>query len=285
MKKLLFQLDTDGLASVFDTVVGFDGGADHVIPIAGVTPERALDLVDGAIYTRGPKDKKHTALFIGGSDMAAGEALLAAVRGRFFSGFRVSVMLDSNGGNTTAAAAVALLAEATPLGGKRAVVLAGTGPVGSRAAALLAREGASVRLASRARARAEAACAELGRRFGVTLEPVATPDRAATAAALAGAAIVLAAGKAGVELLGEDGWSGHPSLELVADVNTAPPAGIAGIDLMDRGTERAGKRAFGGIGIGALKLRLHRACVARLFDSNDLVLDAEEIYAIARSIG
>ncbi|HSR61944.1 MAG TPA: methylenetetrahydrofolate dehydrogenase, partial [Gammaproteobacteria bacterium] len=29
MKKLLFQLDTDPHFAVFDTVVGYDGGADH----------------------------------------------------------------------------------------------------------------------------------------------------------------------------------------------------------------------------------------------------------------
>ena len=36
MKKLLFQLDTDPHAAVFDTVVGFDGGADHVIGHGGL---------------------------------------------------------------------------------------------------------------------------------------------------------------------------------------------------------------------------------------------------------
>ncbi|MCA1854113.1 MAG: methylenetetrahydrofolate dehydrogenase, partial [Beggiatoa sp.] len=39
MKKLLFQLDTDPLPSAFDTVVAYDGGADHVIGYGGITPE------------------------------------------------------------------------------------------------------------------------------------------------------------------------------------------------------------------------------------------------------
>ena len=67
--------------------------------------------------------------------MAKGEALLKAVQKKFFGPFRVSVMLDPNGSNTTAAAGVALLAKTTKLKGKKAVVLAGTGPVGMRAAA------------------------------------------------------------------------------------------------------------------------------------------------------
>ena len=60
--------------------------------------------------------------------------------------------------------------------------------------------------------------------------------------------------------------------------------GFEGIDMMDNNEERFGKRIFGGIGIGALKLRLHRACIARLFESNDLVLDANEVYNTATSI-
>ena len=155
-QKLLFLLDTDPVPSVFDTVVGYDGGADHVIGYGGVTPENVGALVDGTIYTRGAKEKQFTAIFVGGGDMTAGEALFKAVRKRFFANFRVSVMLDSNGSNTTAAAGVALLAKAKPLAGKKAVVLAGTGPVGMRAAAMLHIEGAEVAITSRQLARAEA---------------------------------------------------------------------------------------------------------------------------------
>ena len=284
MKKLLFQLDTDAMPSVFDTVVAYDGGADHVTPLAGMTPEGCQAAVEGAIYTRPPAEKKNTALFIGGSDMARGDALLAAVRKPFFSGFRVSVMLDSNGGNTTAAAAVALLANSTSLQDKTAVVLAGTGPVGSRAAALLAKEGANVRLASRSLERAEAACQALHERFGVTLTAADTGSGDTQRSALEDAEIILAAGKAGVRLLGRNDWERLASLEVIADISTAPPTGVEGVDLTDRAAMRAGKRAFGGLGIGSLKLRLHRACIARLFESNDQVLDAEAIYDIARDL-
>jgi hypothetical protein len=41
---------------------------------------------------------------------------------------------------------------------------------------------------------------------------------------------------------------------------------------------------FGALGIGGLKLKLHRACVAKLFESTELVLDAEEIYALAKEM-
>ena len=52
-----------------------------------------------------------------GRDVAAGEELLAKVRECFFGPMRVSVMLDSNGANTTAAAAVLCARKARAAGG------------------------------------------------------------------------------------------------------------------------------------------------------------------------
>ena len=197
MKKLLFQFDTDIHPSVFDTVVGYDGGADHVIGHGGLLPENVRGLVEGAVFTRAPKDKKNTAIFIGGSDMVAGQKLLSTVQNCFFSGFQVSVMLDSNGSNTTAAAAVAKLASSGTLTGKKAVVLAGTGPVGQRAAAMLAQEGASVSLTARKMERAEAACNNMKLRFGVDITPIEAFDNNDRAKAIENAQIVLATGATG----------------------------------------------------------------------------------------
>lgn len=284
MKKLLYQFDTDPMPSAFDNVVAYDGGADHVTAYGGIDPRNVGGLVDGTIFTRAPKDKKLTAIFIGGSDMTAGEALLEAVRKKFFAGFRVSVMLDSNGSNTTAAAAVAWLAHSAPLAGKRAVILAGTGPVGMRAAFLLAREGAQVGISSRTLARAQAACQAIKARFGVDVTPLEGADEAARARDAASAHVVLATGAAGVRLLEERHWKDSPTLQLLCDANATPPGGIEGVDIMDKGAERHGKRVFGAIGFGALKIALHRACVARLFEANDTVLDAEQIYAIAKTM-
>jgi hypothetical protein len=41
---------------------------------------------------------------------------------------------------------------------------------------------------------------------------------------------------------------------------------------------------FGAFGIGNFKTKLHKACVARLFERNDLVLDAEAIADVAREL-
>ncbi|QSB02903.1 methylenetetrahydrofolate dehydrogenase [Methylomonas sp. EFPC1] len=284
MKKLLFQFDTDTHPSAFDTVVAYDGGADHVIGYGNITPDNVGGLVDGTIFTRAPKDKKNTAIFIGGSNIEAGQRLLIAVQKHFFPGFQVSVMLDSNGSNTTAAAAVAKLGSSASLAGKKAVVLAGTGPVGQRAAAMMALEGAQVSITSRHIFNAEKACFAMKERFGVDLTPVEAADYDSRAAAIQDANVVLATGAAGVQLLKPEHWQNNPNLQLLADANATPPVGIGGTDVLDRGEQRHGKIVWGAIGFGALKLALHRACITKLFESNKQVFDAEIIFALAKAM-
>jgi methylenetetrahydrofolate/methylenetetrahydromethanopterin dehydrogenase (NADP+) len=284
MKKLLFLFDTDPYASVFDTVVGYDGGADHVTGYANVTPETVGALVDGTIFTRGGKDKQNTAIFVGGGDMGKGEALLKAAKKKFFGPFRVSVMLDSNGSNTTAAAGVALLARAKSLQGKKAVVLAGTGPVGMRAAALLGKEGADVTITSRTKQKGEDAAKAIEERFAVKVKSIAAADDPSRADAVKDANVVFAAGAIGLQLLPASAWQDNPKIEMLADVNAQPPLGIEGIEATDKGKERNGKLAFGALGIGGLKLKLHRACIGKLFESSEQVFDAEEIYALAKAM-
>src|SRR6266702_552417 len=211
MHKLLLQLDSSRLPSVFDRVVAYDGGADEVMSYGGVVDADVRDLIHGCIFTRGPKDLKNTAVFLGGADIAVGEQLLAAATKAMFKPFTVSAMLDSNGSNTTAVAAVAKMVKAAgDVRGKRVLIVAGTGPVGIRAAGLFAKTG--------------------------------------------------------------------------ADVNAVPPLGIEGVDVMDDGVTKEGVVCFGALAIGNLKMKVHKACIARLFERNDLVLDAEPIADVAREL-
>jgi len=283
MRTLLLQLDTSVHPSVFDRVVALDGGADEVMSYGGVTEDAVRDLVHGAIFTRGPRDLRHTAIFIGGTDMAAGERILAAVQKAFFGPMRVSVMLDSNGSNTTAVAAVSKLQRGGgTLEGRRAVVTAGTGPVGARAAGLLAMSGAQVTITSR-RQEGGALVESLGRRFGGSVRSVVMADASQAASALEGAELLLNAGPAGVQLVPRGAWTGR-SVRAAADVNAVPPSGIEGIDVRDDGVEREGAVVFGALGVGGLKMKIHKACIARLFERNDLVLDAETIAEVARDL-
>ena len=284
VKKLLLQLDTAPLPSVFDRVVAHDGGADDVMAYGGITPETARDLVHGCIFTRGPKDLRNTAIFVGGTDMAAGEKLFAAVRKAFFGPMKVSMMLDSNGSNTTAVAAVAKVVQAAggDVKGARAVVTAGTGPVGMRAAGLLAKAGADVTITSR-RAVDAGFLEGLQKRFGGSIRAVAMSDAAQAAQVLDGAALLVSAGPAGVCMVPHAAWAGR-GLRVAADLNAVPPQGVEGIEVQDNGVERDGVIAFGALGVGGLKMKIHKACIARLFESNDAVLDAETIAEVAQAL-
>jgi hypothetical protein len=283
---ILVQLDTDAQPSVFDGVVAVDAGVDHVFRHGGVRPESVRELVYGALFTRGPADLHRTALFIGGSDVAAGEAVLQAVRAAFFASFRVSVLLDSNGANTTAAAAVlaALEGSGGALDGVPAAVLAGTGPVGQRVARLLSRLSATVAVGSRSLDRARATAEALHGATGGRFTPFATADPDGLARGLAPAAVVVAAGASGVPLLPATVRRGLPGLKVAIDLNAVPPLGIEGVAATDKGAERDGVRAWGALGVGGAKMKIHRKAIQQLFTTNDQVLDAEELLALGRSL-
>lgn len=285
LSKILLCLDTDAQPSVFDSVVAIDAGVDQLLRHGGVTPEAVRDLVYGAMFTRGPADLKNTAVFIGGSDVSAGERLLAKVRECFFGPMRVSVMLDSNGANTTAAAAVLCARKHLAMAGATVTVLAATGSVGRRAVRLLAKENANVRVASRQAARAKEVCDAVRKVVpAARIEACEARDENSLRASIDGAAAIIAAGAPGVELLPDAIRREASGLKLAIDLNAVPPAGIGGIQPHDKAADRDGQICYGAIGVGGTKMKLHKAAIRRLFESNDAVLDAEEIYALSDSI-
>jgi hypothetical protein len=285
MRKLLLQLDSSRLPSVFDQVVAYDAGADNIMSYGGVTEGDVRDLIHGCIFTRHPRDLHNTAVWIGGSNMSAGEQLLAMAQDALFGDFKVSIMLDSNGSNTTAVAAVVKIERTVgDLRGKRAVILAGTGPVGQRAAGLLAKDGAKVVITSRKPEQGEKARRSISERFQVQVEAVTMPDPSHCADVLEGAEILLNSGPAGVLMAPRASWAGRPGLKVAVDLNAVPPLGIEGVEVNDAGKMCDEVLVFGAFGVGNLKTKLHKACVARLFTRNDLVLDAEAIAEIAREL-
>jgi hypothetical protein len=285
-RRILIQLDTDPIPSVFDRVVAVDAGADVLFSYGGVKAENVKELVHGAIFTRGPKDLKHTALFIGGSDVVAGEQLLDEAKKHMLPDYRlqVSVMLDSSGANTTAAAAVRAASRHLELGKSAALVLGGTGPVGQRVALLLARQGAHVRIGSRQRERAAAVCDRIRHAVpGGKVEPVSTAS-SDDLKNVADRTLVIAAGAAGVVLLPKKIRQGMTGLRVMVDLNAVPPLGIDGVEVMDKGAQRDGIVSYGAIGVGDTKMKVHKSAIAKLFESNDLVLDVEQIYELAGAI-
>jgi hypothetical protein len=281
---ILLQLDTDPLPSVFDRVVAIDAGAQHVFSYGGVTPQNVMPLVHGCIFTRGPSELNRTAIFIGGSDVAAGEAVLAEVRKHLIPqyGLSVSVMLDSNGANTTAAAAVRAAGRHLDLSTVQSLVLGATGPVGQRVVRLLSKNGGHVRVGSRQKDKAEAVCRVVRAHLpNAKLEAVGVSSSTDGPAALEGRSLVIAAGAAGVVLLPRKLRDTCKSLKVAIDLNGVPPAGIEGVELNDKGTERGGVVCYGALGVGGTKMKVHKAAIAKLFAANNAVLDVEEIYSLA----
>lgn len=282
---ILLQLDSDPQPSVFDSVVAIDAGTHQLLRHGNVTVDSVRDLVYGAIFTRGPDDLKHTAIFIGGSDVQVGERLLKEVTKTFFGPFRVSVMLDANGANTTAAAAVLSAQEHISFAGKTALVLAATGPVGRRVVRLLAGSGATVRVGSRQLARSQEVCYELKEKCPeAKLEAVQTFSADEIRTALDGADVVISAGPPGTELVPAEIFAGAKQLKVAIDLNAVAPQGIAGIEIHDRRKMHGNVMCYGAIGVGCGKMKIHRAAVAQLFDSNDKVFDAEEIFKLGRQL-
>jgi methylenetetrahydrofolate/methylenetetrahydromethanopterin dehydrogenase (NADP+) len=288
VKKVLLQLDTEQHPSPFDAIVAYDADVDVLLSHGCVKPEEARALVQDAFFTRGPDDLSNTAVWVGGKDVAAGEQIFAQVQKAYFGPFRVSVMLDSNGCNTTAATTIARIAKARELNGNRAVVL-GLGAVGLRSATLLQEEGCEVTVASLPpdlfgddrpyrRPRGLGVAQELG------LDIREPADSSELEAALEGAQMVLSAGPAGVLVLRRDFWSQHPTIELLADYNAAEPLGIEGTEATDDLVDYDGKVVLGALAIGGPKMKVHKACVRSLFESNDRVLDTDEVYAVAKEL-
>ena len=284
-QRILIQLDSDKHASVFDGVVAVDSGVDHLFQYSQVSVDDVEALVHGAMFTRGPQDLHQTAVFVGGSDVATGEALAEAATNCFFGPMRVSVMMDSNGANTTAAAAVLAAAREMNLNGVEALVFAGTGPVGLRAGRLLAAQGARVKLGSRSLERAQQAAAAIQSQVdGSEVQGVATATDEETLLAAKDAEVIIAAGAAGIQLISKSVWEQCEQLKVLIDLNAVPPLGIEGVDVMDKAKADGQQILYGAIGVGGTKMKIHKAAIASLFESNEQVLDAEEIYSIGESL-
>ena len=293
MKKLLLQLDCDKFASTFDAVTAYEAGVDNVMSYGSVAPEDVQGLLHGVMFTRPRADLRQTAVFIGGRRVDSCELLLQAAQKAMFPPYCLSVMLDSNGCNTASSASVALIEKSIKLQDAKVLILSGFGPVGLRAARLLARNGARVTVTSlpreifastwnEERANHDLMLAEKhAKEAGFKI--LVVDRRAEMVEALEGADAVLATGPAGIQLISEQDWMSNPGLKVLCDLNVAPPFGIEGIDSRARGEEKMGHILYGGLGIGHVKMRIHKAAIMSLFEA-DRVMDLEGIYNLAKKL-
>jgi hypothetical protein len=287
-KKVLLQLDGDRFASSFDSLVAIDAGADVVLPYAGIQPFEVAGIVHGGMFTRGLADLANTAIFIGGSQVEPAERLLDQVKKTFFGPFRVSVLIDPNGANTTSAAAVLSAAKHLALAGSRSLIFGGTGPVGSRVARLLVHSGGHVTIASRQRERAQEICDSLeqiaGRKCAQAFEWSGNESGAAAADLLATHQLIFSAGAAGVQFLTPE-WLQQPGhVKVAIDLNAVPPLGLGGIEPQHQANSVGDVLVYGAIGVGGLKMKIHRRCIQQLFTANTHVLDTLAIYELGQQL-
>lgn len=280
-RKILIQLDPDPHPSVFDRVVAVDSGVEELFSYGGVKPEDVEALAHGAMFTRGPGDLASTAFFIGGKQVSHAEELLARLRATFMGPFRCSVLLDANGCNTTAAAAVLAARHHADLAHSKALVLGGTGPVGQRIALLLALQHSAVWIGSRSLDRATDVANRLLERVpGSRIFPVSISDPESISQHPEKFEMAFAAGSVGVRLIHREHLRNHTHLKVLIDLNAVSPSGIEGVEPTDHGRQVDSVVQYGALGVGKMKMRIHKAAIARLFEANDLVLDAPEVFQI-----
>jgi methylenetetrahydrofolate/methylenetetrahydromethanopterin dehydrogenase (NADP+) len=282
MKKILIQLDTDQHPSAFDAIAAYDAEVDVVMAYGEITAENLEDVVQGAIFPRGPDGLANTAFWVGGSKVRDGEAVFKAAQKLFFEPFKPSIMLDSDGSNTTAAAAVAIARGAADLKRNLAAVI-GVGPVGLRTAELLRREGAEVTMftfppdvmeGKHRRASGIPVAEEAG--FKV-VEPASSDE---LDAALAERVAIFAAGPAGTQILRRSGWA-HQEVQVVVDYSAAEPVGVEGVDRGDNLKEEDGVLKLGALAVGGPKMKVQKRCVQLMFETKGAVFDLEGVYEVA----
>lgn len=116
------------------------------------------------------------------------------------------------------------------------------------------------------------------------MRPVATSSASELEAALDGVQVVVAAGGPGACLLPLEARRKARALRVAVDLNAVPPAGIEGVKAQDAGADREGHAVYGAIGVGGLKMKIHKAAIARLFESAAQVLDAEEVFELGKAL-
>jgi len=279
--------------SPFDVNMAADAGYQIIVPYCEVGADAVSGLTQDAIFSRGPKGVARTGIFIGGRDALLASDMLQRAKAAMVKPFVVSVMADPSGAYTTAAAMVACVEAALgrqqgrDLRGRHVLVLGGTGPVGRIAGVIAAQAGARVVLSSRSGASAaEQVAHDTGARFGVELHGVSGSDHDAVRASLADAQVVLACAAAGVQVVSADDLAAAKQLEVAADINAVPPAGIAGVGVMDDAVPLAGMNAvgIGALAVGNVKYQTQQRLLVQMREAEKPVsLGFVEAFATARA--
>jgi methylene-tetrahydromethanopterin dehydrogenase len=291
---LLHMLTATKNLSPFDVNMAYDAGWTACTPYTDVTLEEVRELVQDAIFSRGPKGVKRTGIFFGGRDTHLAMEMMQAARNSMVPPFEVSLFADPSGAFSTAAGMVACVERELKksadggLADKRVVVFGGTGPVGSTAAMLASNAGADAVIVShKSQAKAQAMVDLCNQRYGSTLSGADGSSEESIMELVREADVVFNAATEGVQVLNAGHLKAATRLKVACDVNAVPPAGIEGVGLMDEGVPIEGSPS-GAVGIGALavgnvKYQTQHLLLKRMYESgNPEFLGFSSAFEVAR---
>ncbi len=290
---ILHMLTTAKNLSPFDVNMAMDAGWLSTVPYTNVELNEVQGLVQDAIFSRSEKNLNRTAIFIGGRDTKQAMDMLKLAKQSMVPPYEISVFADPSGAFTTAAGMMAAIERElkskfnTTLAGKNMLALGGTGPVGQVAAVIAAKAGANVRIVGRQLDKAQNIANLCNDEFGEGQTNITAGADADKPEFIKTADIVVATGAAGIELLSAELVASAPQLKVAADVNAVPPAGIAGVDMFQKGAAIAGSKS-GAVGIGALaigdiKYQAQNRLLKQMIDTDmPVYLHFEHAFEVAR---
>jgi methylene-tetrahydromethanopterin dehydrogenase len=244
------------------------------------------------MFSRAPQDAAKTVLFIGGRDAMLALDMASAAKKSMFPPFEVSAFADPSGAFTTAAAMIALVekhlaAQGGSLDGANVSVFGAKGVVGGVVGLIAADAGAKVTLVGYDQSDVvPRKSQEFSRRFSRSFNVADGSTEEGRRAAVAQADVVLAAGRAGTQILSRAELSAAKRLKVVADINAVPPAGIEGVEAKAKGTAYGEDAvAVGALVIGNVKFKVQHTLLRGLHETDKaLFVDYRDAFRVAREI-
>jgi methylene-tetrahydromethanopterin dehydrogenase len=291
---LLHMLTATKNHSPFDVNMAYDAGWTACTPYTDVALDEVRDLVQDAIFSRGPKGVKRTGIFIGGRDTHLAMEMMGVAKKSMVPPFEVSLFADPSGAFTTAAGMVACVERELNkqnedgLQGKRVMVFGGTGPVGSTAAMLAADAGAeAVIISHQSLAKAQIIVELCNQRYGSALSGADGSSDTLINELISEADVVFNAATEGVQVLSSSNLQQAMRLKVACDVNAVPPAGIEGVGVMDDGVplvdSPSGAVGIGALAVGNVKYQTQHLLLKRMYEAgNAEFLDFNNAFEVAR---
>ena len=288
---LLHLITSEKNASPFDVNMAYDAGWSKVTPYTSVEQSEIQALVQDAIFSRSTSALTKTGIFFGGRDTHEAMDMIEEAKKHMVPPFEVSVFADPSGAFTTAAGMVAITEKSLKqnfgcsLDGSNVVILGGTGPVGVASAVICAKAGANVILIGRNIEKVGKVAGICNDRYeSKNVKPGADADKSEYFKI---ADIVLNTGAAGIQLMTEEHIKNSDTLKICADTNAVPPAGIAGVDVMDNAklieTSPSKCLGIGALAIGNIKYKAQHECLKLMYTSEKPVyLDFEDAFKFAQ---